>query len=234
MITTRNALRVLAAAVASAGFAAVSTPTLADTLTCTSASFRANADASGNIQVTCTVPSSGGDSGGGTTNPPPVDTGGGTPPPPSDGWAGTCPGYSKTIVYDLPWNAQSKITTKGFANGTMLVARFTTPNTSVQSGSATIASAEWLPPRVTRSASISTSPCDLGGTGTGAVSGGWTQTPGWTYQILGTASRLSGRVVLQPNTTYYVNIVNRDSAGQSTCTTSTCEMIVQLTVPTGL
>jgi hypothetical protein len=230
MNMTRISVRVLAAAVASAGFATVSTPTLADTLTCTSASFRANADTNGNIVISCSVPTS-----GGTTTPPPTDTGGGTtPPPPSDGWTGTCPGYTKTLVLDLPWTAQSKVTSKGFGNDTMLVARFTTPNTSVQSGSATIASAEWLPPRVMRTASISTSPCDLTGTGTGAVSGGWTQTPGWTYQILGTASRLSGRIVLQPNTTYYVNIVNRDSTGQSTCTSSACEMIVQLTLPTGL
>jgi len=160
---------------------------------------------------------------GGTTQPPPVDNG-----------PISCAGFSSTLVYDLPWQSQSKITTKGFNNSTMVVARFRTPATSVQSASANVASAEYLPPNVLRTASISTSPCDLKGSGTGAISPGVTQQPSWTYQILGTTSRLSGKVILQPSTTYYVNIANRDSNGSPTCWASTCEMIVQLTLPTGL
>jgi hypothetical protein len=63
---------------------------------------------------------------------------------------------------------------------------------------------------------------------------GNSQGPSVTYQILGAVTRLSGRVVLQPSTTYYFNIVNRNSLGAPSCGTSTCNMIIQLTKPTGL
>ena len=51
----RTISRVLAAAVASAGFA-VPVPTIAASLACTSSSFQAVADGNGNINVTCTSP----------------------------------------------------------------------------------------------------------------------------------------------------------------------------------
>jgi len=83
-------------------------------------------------------------------------------------------------------------------------------------------------------ASLSTSPCDLAGTGTGKVFKGNTQAPGLTYQINGSVNFLSDRVILQPSTTYYFNIVNRNADGSKSCATSTCNMIIQLTLPTGL
>jgi len=296
MHNNRSLGGVLAAAVASTGFAVAPMPTIADTLTCTSASFTASADSQGNIVVNCTqpggtpvctltasptsLPATGGavtltaDNCGtisswtkaGTTVSQQTSTSwqdqiganagtspalftytvngtasasvtiteaapSSTAPPPGPI---SCPGYTTTLVYDLPWTAVSKITSKGFGNNAIVVARFTTPATSVVSGSATIAMAEWTPPITTRTAAVSTSPCDLTGQGTGAVSPGLYQTASWTYQINGTVTRLSGRIVLQPSTTYYVNVVNKNSTGAWTCSASTCDIIVQLTLPTGL
>jgi hypothetical protein len=155
----------------------------------------------------------------GTNNPPPVAT--------------TCNGYT-VIPVDLPWVAQSKVITKGFNNDAIVVARFTTPATSAISGGATLASVESSDGKATRTASLSTSPCDLAGTGTGKVFKGTTQAPSLTYQINGSVNFLSDRAILQPSTTYYFNIVNRNADGSKSCATSTCNMIIQLTLPTGL
>jgi hypothetical protein len=297
----RNISRVLAAAVASTGFAIAPMPTFAASLTCTSATFTATADNAGNIVVSCTAPGntaacsltaspssvpasggnvqltasncgtvtsvakngtqiatsgtswtqnipansgtssvsftytvqggngsdsvvvtqsgSGGGGGGDTSNPPPA----------------SCEGYT-VVPVSLPWSAQSKVTTKGFNNSTMVVASFTTPATSIVSGGATLAAVEFGDGKATRTAALSTSPCDLSGSGVGkgAVFPGNTQTPGLTYQINGSVSFLNTRVVLKPSTTYYFNIVNRDSRNAPSCGTSSCNMIIQLTVPTGL
>jgi len=56
MSIDRSVSRVLAAAVASAGFAAVPVPSIGATLTCTASSFNAVADSSGNINVSCNTP----------------------------------------------------------------------------------------------------------------------------------------------------------------------------------
>jgi hypothetical protein len=290
----RNISRVLAAAVASTGFAIAPMPAFAASLTCTAGSFSASAQG-GNIVVSCTppdnttacsltasppsLPASGGNvtltatncgavtslakngnqvASSGTfseTIPPNAGTssvtftytvqgssgsdsaavtesGTGTSNPPPDGPT-TCDGYT-VIPVDLPWAAaESKVTTKGFNNGAIIVARFTTPATGVVSGSAFLSTVENGDPKAMRTASLSTSPCDLAGTGTGKMWKG-TQTPGFSYQINGTVSRLSDRVVLQPSTTYYFNIVNRNADGSKSCGSTTCNMILQLTKPTGL
>ena len=148
----------------------------------------------------------------------------------------SCPGYTNTLVYDLPWSALSKVTTKGFSNTAFVVGRFTTPATGVVSATATIFTGQFTEPTVVRTGAVSTSPCDLtgGSLGTSAVSPGVSQGPSWFYQINGTAPRLSGRLVLQPSTTYYINLTNRDKNNAPTCTAGSCEMILQLTIPTGL
>ena len=159
---------------------------------------------------------------------------GGSAPPPTGSIS--CPGYTNTLVYDLPWSALSKVTTKGFSNSAFVVGRFTTPATGVVSAAATIFTGQFTEPTVVRTGAVSTSPCDLTGQGLGtsAVSPGVTQGPSWFYQINGTAPRLSSRLVLQPSTTYYVNLTNRDKNNAPTCTAASCEMILQLTIPTGL
>ena len=298
----RNISRVLAAAVASTGFAIAPMPGFAAGVTCTSATFSATPDGAGNIVVSCTSPGSTAacsltasptslPAAGGTVTltasncgtisswtkagtllsqsssswkdsiPPNTNTqptsfiytvngangasvtvsqnGAGTVNPPPTGGAISCSGYTTTLVYDLAWTAQSVIDTKGFNNNAIIVARFTTP-AAISTGTGNIASAEIQQPAVFRTASISTNPCDLAGTGVGksAVWSGLTSTkgPGGTFQVGGTAQTFllsASRIVLQPSTTYYFNIVNRDSGGSGSCTASNCEMRLQLTKAPG-
>jgi hypothetical protein len=293
----RNISRVLAAAVASTGFAVAPMPTFAASLTCTSSTFTAGSDGSGNIVVNCTSPSTGAScsltaspttvpSSGGTvtltasncgtvtsvtksssqiassgttwTDTLGANTGSGSlsftytvqgssgsdsvvvtqsgtgstpPPPPPPGGAIACSGYATTLVYDLPWTATSIAYTKGFNNNAIVVARFTTPATGAVSGLANFSSIEYQDGKASRTASLSTVPCDLTGTGFGKIAKfKGTQGVSFTYQING----ISTGIVLQPSTTYYVNIVNRDSLGNPSCGTATCNMIIQLTKPFGL
>ena len=58
MSMNRSISRVLAAAVASAGFAVPSMPVVGASMSCTASSFNAVADGNGNINVTCTAPGS--------------------------------------------------------------------------------------------------------------------------------------------------------------------------------
>ncbi|HSU42718.1 MAG TPA: hypothetical protein VLN42_00735 [Casimicrobiaceae bacterium] len=298
----RTISRVLAAAVASTGFAVAPMPAFSTALSCAGGSFSVTPDGKGNFNVNCTapdsaatcslsasttsLPASGGlvtltasncgtvtswaknsiqiaQSGNTWSETIPANTGsqslnftftvqgssadsvtiteaapGSTSPPPTGG-AISCPGYASTLVYDLPWTAKSLINTKGFGNSAIVVGRFTTP-AAISTGTGNVFSAEIQQPAVFRSASISTVPCDLAGTGVGkiAVWNGNTKGPSVTYQVGGTLSAqtfLTGgtRAVLQPSTTYYFNIVNRNFDGSPSCTASTCEMILQLTKATG-
>src|SRR6185312_16286235 len=207
MHINRNISRVLAAAVASGGFFVAPLPAFATQLVCTSSSFTATADGSGNITVSCTqagspppsscsvnvnpstVPSSGGtvtittNCGSSTSvtggkalqasssttwvDTIPANTGtssltftynvsgangsnqASVIQPASGGGGGgqtgsiSCPGFTNTLVYDLPWSALSKVTTKGFNNTSIVVGRFTTPATGVVSGAATIFTGQW-------------------------------------------------------------------------------------------
>jgi hypothetical protein len=292
----RNISRVLAAAVASAGFAVAPMPAFGTVMSCAGGSFSVSPDGQGNFNVNCASPGgtptctlsaspsslpatggtvtltasncgtiSGWTKAGTTVNQTvstlqdsiPANAGPGTQSftytvngstsasvtvteaapgttnPPPDGPT-SCDGYT-VIPVDLPFKSQSSVITKGFNNSTMVVARITTPATGVVTTSASVASGEFGDGKATRTASLSTSPCDLKGTGVGraGVFPGNTQAPGFTYQINGTVSILSSRVVLQPSTTYYFNIVNRDSSGAPSCHTSSCNMIIQMTVPSG-
>lgn len=301
MYMNRNISRVLAAAVASAGFVAAPMPALGTTLSCASSSFSVSPDGKGNFNVSCnapgssatcalsaspsSLPSSGGtvtltatncgtvssvaknstqiaQSGttwtdsiaantgatslnftytvtgdGGQASVTVTEAAAGTAPPPTGPIS--CAGYSKTLVYDLPWTAVSKQITAGFNNDAIVVGRFTT--SSIAPGSsypANVSSIEYVDAPAVRTAAISTVPCDLTGIGMSSNSAVLTTGPNWTYQIGGTAplSRLStmpSRLVLQPSTTYYINITNRDANGAPTCGTTTCNMILQLTKPTG-
>ena len=74
----RNISRVLAAAVASGGFIVGPMPVHAATLTCTSTSFTASADGSGNITVNCTSPSTGGSTCSISVSPTSLPASGGT------------------------------------------------------------------------------------------------------------------------------------------------------------
>jgi hypothetical protein len=298
MYMNRNISRVLAAAVASAGFAVVPMPAFGASLQCTSASFNATSDGNGNINVSCTSPGatpvctlsaspSSLGSGGGTVKLTasncgtistwtkagspvgqtasswndliPANTGtstaqftytvngdggsasatvteaapGSAPPPPPPGGAISCAGYSKTIVIDLPWGAPGsgapRLSSSGFGNGAIIVARFTTPSTT-STASAALSSGEWGDQPTPRTAALSLSPCDFSSPLPRASFTLGQQTPAVTY-VVGGSSRMY--TVLQPSTTYYFNIKN-EAYGVPTCGSSSCNMFVELQKPNGL
>jgi len=231
----RNLTRVLAAAVASTGFAFAPMPAFAASLTCTAASFTASPDGAGNITISCTEKST--TTGGGTTQPPPTDTGGGTTTPPVPSGPISCAGYSKTIVLDLNWggsgSAAPRVVSSGFGNGAIVVARFTTPANTAPGVFAAIAAGEWGDQPTARTAALSQTPCDFPSTnplGRYATLSAGQQTPSVNYAVGGT-SRVYA--VLQPSTTYYFNVKNA-AFGKSTCTSTTCNIFVELQKPNGL
>jgi len=158
---------------------------------------------------------------------------GSTTPPPPPGGSIACAGYSKTIVLDLNWNVSGapRVISSGFANGAIVVARFTTPAVT-SSTTASISSGEWGSQPTARSASLSATPCDfvdpnpLGKYGT-MLAG--QQTPSVTYQIGGSSRSY---VVLKPSTTYYFNVKN-EAFGGSTCSSGSCDIFIELHKPSG-
>ena len=159
------------------------------------------------------------------------------PPPPPPGGAISCAGYKKTIVLDLNWgapgNAAPRLTTSGFGNGVIAVARFTTPANTASGVFATISSGEWGDQPTPRTAALSTSPCDFPSPnplGKYATLSSGQQTPSVVYAVGGT-SRVYA--ILQPSTTYYFNVTN-SVAGAPTCTSSSCNIFVELQKPNGL
>jgi hypothetical protein len=164
-----------------------------------------------------------------------TSTGGGGSPPP--GGAISCAGFSKTIVLDLNWGAPGsaapRLTTSGFGNGAIVVARFTTPANTAPGVYAAIAAGEWGDQPTSRTAALSTTPCDFPSPnplGKYATLNAGQQTPSVVYAVGGT-SRVYA--ILQPSTTYYFNIKNEAFGGPS-CMSSTCNMFVELQKPNGL
>jgi len=234
MYINRNISRVLAAAVASTGFAVVPMPTFAAQLVCTAASFNAAPDGAGNITVSCTEKSA---PGGDTTTPPP-------PPPPTDGGTTTpptptgpisCAGYSNTIVVDIPWgplkSGNVRVTTRGFGNGGIVVARFTTPSTTATS-IGKIQSAEYGGGPIHRTAALSTTPCDFPSPPLAKFYASVPDSTSPTAQYLVGGSSIY-YATLRPSTTYYFNIKNEVN-GVPTCSQGTCDMFVELQKPSGL
>ena len=174
---------------------------------------------------------------GGSNQASVVEAGSGSPPPPIPGGTISCAGYSKTIVLDLNWGAPSsgapRLTTTGFGNDAIVVARFTTPANTAPGVFATISSGEWGDQPTFRTAALSTTPCDftspnpLGRYATLIGS----QEPAVVYAVGGT-SRVYA--ILQPSTTYYLNIKNVNALGAPSCTSTTCNMFVELQKPNGL
>ena len=235
MSMNRSISRVLAAAVASAGFVAP-VPAFGATLSCTSASFTATSDGNGNINVSCTAA---GSTAPPPTNPPPTNPPPTSPPPP--GGAIACAGFSATVVIDLPWGAPGsaapRIVSKGFGHNGIIVARFTTPAASAAGITAQIKAAEWGDQQHFRTAALSTTPCDFmtpNPLGRLATTGGATSgatSPFVTYMVGGSSSMYA---VLQPSTTYYFNIKN-EAYGASQCAPGeSCNMFVELQKPRGL
>lgn len=144
------------------------------------------------------------------------------------GGAISCPGYSSTIVLNLNYavGVQSKAnTTSGFGNSDIVVAKFTTGTLSNYGKGGFLNAVEIADGPITRTAALSTTPCDLTppGVNNTATNIAWPQINFSAPNSYGTP--------LQSNTTYYFNIVNRTSAvGAATCTNSdgNCPVAVTL------
>ena len=302
MYMNRSISRVLAAAVASAGFVAPM-PTIAASLSCTGSTFSATPDGKGNINVSCTAPSStpvcsltasptlvaatggsvtltasncgtiagwtkagtsvahgtswsdtfpantgtssvsftytvNGDAGSDSvtvTQSAPSGGGGGTSPPP--GGSISCPGYTNTIVLDLPWGAPGsaapRVVSSGFGNDAVVVARFTTP-AGTSSNIAQIKSAEWGDQQTFRTAALSTTPCDFPSASANPLARSASIMTGTSsLSVNYTVGGSSGYANLKPSTTYYFNIRNF-AFGATTCTSSHCNVFVELQKPSGL
>ena len=230
MSMNRFISRVLAAAIASSGLV-VPLPTIGASLSCTGASFSATSDGNGNINVSCTQ--------AGTTAPPPTSPPPTSPPPPPPppGETISCPGFDQTHVLDVVWASKSggvRVVTKGFSHNEIVVARFTTPSSTAPNVFSSIISAEYVDQQHDRTASLSTSPCvfpypnPLGRLTTTTQA---TSSLAFTYAVGGSSAYYA---ILQPSTTYYLNIKN-EAKGVSTCASGqSCNVYVELQKPNGL
>lgn len=156
-----------------------------------------------------------------------VTSGGGSIP-----FSGTCPGYSTTYHLKQPWRADganSQTHLNSLENGAALVVSFTTPATLNPRGG-WISSFESTGAQACKSVVLSKTPCDFAGPGL-------TQTQGSTAPLYfsGGGSTASGYPVLQPNTTYYYNVLHRcysppSGRDMDTCT-GVCDVKVELSQP---
>ena len=227
MYVNRTLSRVLAAAVASAGFA-VPYPAVAATLSCTAASFSAASDANGNINVTCTAAGTT----GGTPTPPPTD------PPPTNTGTGSAStdcaaaGVTSYQVIEMAWG-NSRYFTKGFNSTTVAVFHFRTPATIAPGVSAKIAGAEnGGGPRI-RHAVLSAKACDFTKVAPASIWGPYTYSdntsPTVFYSVGGSST--TSYTALAPSTDYYFNVKN----DPSTCPAGTnCDMYMDMAKPSGL
>ena len=143
------------------------------------------------------------------------------------GGAISCPGYSSVIVLNLNYapGVQSRVVTSSvFGNNDIVVAKFTTGTLSNYGKGGFLNAVENSDGPITRTAALSTTPCDLAPTGVNTISANvaWPQINFSTPNSYGTP--------LQSNTTYYFNIVNRGSSGLGTCSNSdgNCPVAVTL------
>ncbi len=134
-------------------------------------------------------------------------------------------GITKTINLDLD-NATGTAVSGTFGNGDIVVARFHTPSTLINNGSGGLVSVgEFSGSPAKRTLAISTTACDF--TKNAAKSN---YLSGYTQPTINFGS---GGLPLQPDTTYYVNIVNKypGPTGSGTCTTGSCGIIVTRNLP---
>lgn len=149
-------------------------------------------------------------------------------------------GFTKTILVDIPWNpaGQTYLTRdapfNGFGPNDALVIRFTPPVGSASTGPGSIQSAEYIDPPTQRFGVLSSTACDFtSGDYGGPLYNKQTQsTISFGLQVGGTQSPYIVR--LNPGTTYYLNIKNRQADGTTpSCGTATCNMIINWQKPPG-
>jgi hypothetical protein len=144
----------------------------------------------------------------------------------------SCPGYAATHVINATWGTSQLYYTSNagsFGPNDIVVVRFTTSAITSAAGKGYVQAVEYQSPTSGRTAALSDTPCSLVGLpkvggGTSAFGPG---DPGpWAYFTL-VASK-TGYPILQPSTTYYLNIINSSGA---TC--SACDMLITFNKPSG-
>jgi len=148
----------------------------------------------------------------------------------------SCPGFNKTLIVDVPWlplGGGRQFTTSGnsgFGWNDALVVRFTVPAGKTSTASGYLALAEWGGGPSFHVAAISASPCDF----TQGAPNPWyidgnkvagTNTLQPEFMVGGT---WPGFPVLNPGTTYYLNVRNI-----SCPTGSNCDLFIDFKLPDG-
>jgi hypothetical protein len=161
--------------------------------------------------------------GGGTMNATltvNVATGGG-----GGGGAISCSGFNKTIPGVANWAVPTRMFSGSFGGNDAWVVPFTTGSGTAPGKLGSIVGAEYLSSPSAKVATLSTTPCDFG-----ATLGAYSTATGKTISLLfsvGGDPAYGLYPVLQPSTTYYVNIKNVEPC-------EICDMFLDFTKPRGL
>jgi hypothetical protein len=161
------------------------------------------------------------------------------------GWNGSCPGYAGTHVTTAGWVGGTGWVFNtwigdSFGANDIWVVKITPSATKTQATAVgSVISIENNGPPAPRWGSLSTVPCDLGGTGllikkenTQPAFGG-TNAPPSLYIWVG-ANQPSHSILLQPGVEYYYNITNQAGPnGASSCSTGACDMRFTVFKPSG-
>jgi len=153
-------------------------------------------------------------------------------------FAGTCPGYTKTLVKGLDWTTIGNMLVNtsdlgGIGSNGVLVASFTTPSTPGYDGALiNVGVAEFLGEQAGRTIAVSEGApaCDL------AAGFGFTKavtSTGSMYLAYGIPS-VYGYGMLKPNTTYYVVVANKGRGGVPTCAAGHCDFRLEIGKPPGI
>jgi len=159
-----------------------------------------------------------------------------TPPPPPPTGSISCPGFDSTAVYDQAWastTTSTRINTSGFSSTTAVVIRYKVPSNVTSTGNGKMAGIESSGGGTPRLVTLSATPCDFAPLApppsTVAPAG-----TSFTMWISVGGAQKSGVALLQPGTTYYLNIANRNGSGDPTCTGGfNCDMLISFGKPSG-
>jgi hypothetical protein len=144
-------------------------------------------------------------------------------PPPNPPSGNACVGWNvRTIdlAYPVGGNSPRIFTDRygSFGNTDMLVFRFRTPATDA-TGASLVMSEYSSYPAAFRTAALATAPCVL--PPASVIASSMSQSPVFNISL----KPAFGLILLAPNTTYYVNVVNQMN-GQRSCPSSNCAMYV--------
>jgi hypothetical protein len=160
-----------------------------------------------------------------------------TPPPPPPPGGISCPGFSKTMVLNLPWQTTT-VTTRikttnngGLSANDALVIVIDVPAGVASTASGSITIGEWGGGPFVRFATLSQTACDFN------KSNWFVDT--WTGSSINPTIKVGGApqayvALLQPGQRYYLNVRNTDRFGVNYCLgESHCNMFIDFLKPPG-